>query len=419
MTRNLTRYILIALVMGIAAGWAINAFAVAPEQSKAIAGYLGIVTDVFLRLIKMIIAPLVLATLVTGIAHMGQEASIGRMFGRTLAWFIVASLVSLTLGLVMVNLLQPGVGVGLPLPPTDAASGVVKTGFDLKTFVSHIVPSSIFDAMSKNEVLQIVVFSMFAGLGLIAIGEQGKPLVRGLDALVHLMLKITGFVMNVAPFAVFAAVAASIAVNGLEIIVTFARFMGSFYLALAILWLLLITAGGTVIGFGPVIRLIRSVREPFLLTFATASSEASYPLLLEKLERYGIPPRIASFVLPLGYSFNLDGSMMYCSFAAIFIAQAYGIDLSLGQEIGLLLLLMVTSKGIAGVPRASLVVITATLPFFNIPEAGVLLILAIDHFLDMGRSATNVIGNAVATAVVAKWEGVVVHPVANAQTANP
>ena len=405
MTRHLTRYILIALVLGIAAGWAVNAFAADPEQAKAIAGYLGIVTDVFLRLIKMIIAPLVLATLTTGIAHMGQGAAIGRMFGRTLAWFIVASLVSLSLGLIMVNLLQPGVGVGLPLPPVDAATGVVKTAFNLKDFVSHVVPSSIFDAMAKNEVLQIVVFAMFAGIGLIAIGEQGKPIVRGLDALVHLMLKVTGYVMNVAPFAVFAAVAASIAVEGLGIIVTFAKFMGGFYLALGVLWLLLIAAGGAVIGFGPVVSLIRAVREPFLLTFATASSEASYPLLLEKLEEHGVPPRIASFVLPLGYSFNLDGSMMYCSFASLFIAQAYGIHLPLASQIGMLLLLMVTSKGIAGVPRASLVVITATLPFFNIPEAGVLLILAIDHFLDMGRSATNVIGNAVATAVVAKWEG--------------
>ena len=404
MNNRLTRYILIALVLGIATGWAINRYGGSPEQAKAIAGYLGIVTDVFLRLIKMIIAPLVLATLTTGIAHMGAGAAIGRMFGRTLAWFIVASLVSLSLGLVMVNLLQPGVGVGLPLPPIDAVTGVVKTAFNLKDFVGHIVPSSIFEAMSKNEVLQIVVFSMFAGIGLIAIGEAGHPITRALDALVHLMLKITGYVMNVAPFAVFAAVAASIATEGLGIIVTFARFMGGFYLALVILWLLLIAAGGAVIGYGPVLRLIRAVREPFLITFATASSEASYPKLLQALERFGIPPRIASFVLPLGYSFNLDGSMMYCSFASLFIAQAYGIHLPLGSQVGMLLLLMVTSKGIAGVPRASLVVITATLPFFDIPEAGVLLILAIDHFLDMGRSATNVIGNAIATAVVAKWE---------------
>ena len=413
MPNRLTRYILIALVLGVVTGWAINAYAGSPGAAKAIAGYLGIVTDVFLRLIKMIIAPLVLATLVTGIAHMGSGASIGRMFGRTIGWFVVASLVSLSLGLVMVTLLDPGVGVGLALPPADAASGVAKAGFDLKTFVTHVVPRSIFEAMSDNEVLQIVVFSMFAGVGLIAIGEQGRPIVRGLDALVHLMLRITGYVMNVAPFAVFAAVASSIAVEGLAIIGTFARFMGGFYLSLGLLWAILLTAGGVVIGFPAIGRLLREIREPFLITFATASSEASYPKLLEALERFGIPPRIASFVLPLGYSFNLDGSMMYCAFASIFIAQAYGIDLSLGQEIGMLLLLMVTSKGIAGVPRASLVVIAATLPFFDIPEAGLLLILAIDHFLDMGRSATNVIGNAVATAVVSKWEGATA-PVAGA-----
>ena len=401
MPNRLTRYILIALVLGVVTGWAVHSYAADP---KTIAGYLSIVTDVFLRLIKMIIAPLVLATLTTGIAHMGSGAAIGRMFGRTIGWFVVASLVSLGLGLVMVTLLHPGTGVGLALPAADAASGVAKAGFDLKTFVTHVVPRSIFEAMSDNEVLQIVVFSMFAGLGLIAIGEQGRPITCGLDALVHLMLRITGYVMNVAPFAVFAAVASSIAVEGLAIIGTFARFMGGFYLSLGILWTLLIVAGGSVIGFAAVRRLLTEIREPFLITFATASSEASYPKLLEALERFGVPPRIASFVLPLGYSFNLDGSMMYCSFASLFIAQAYGIDLSLGQQIGMLLLLMVTSKGIAGVPRASLVVIAATLPFFDIPEAGLLLILAIDHFLDMGRSATNVIGNAIATAVVAKWE---------------
>ena len=401
---KLTRYILIGLVLGVITGWAVNRYATSPEQAKSIAGYLGIVTDIFLRLIKMIIAPLVLATLITGVAHMGSGASIGRMFGRTLAWFIVAGLVSLSLGLVMVNLLQPGVGVGL-LPPPGSDTGVAKTAFDLKTFIGHIVPKSIFEALSTNEVLQIVVFSMFAGVGLIAIGEQGRPITRGLDALVHLMLKITGYVMNVAPFAVFAAVASSIAVEGLEIIGTFAKFMGGFYLALAVLWALLIVAGGSVIGFGPIARLLKEIREPFLITFATASSEASYPKLLEALERFGISPRIASFVLPLGYSFNLDGSMMYCAFASLFIAQAYGIDLSAMQQVSMLLLLMVTSKGIAGVPRASLVVIAATLPFFDIPEAGLLLILAIDHFLDMGRSATNVIGNAIATAVVSKWEG--------------
>ena len=403
-TNRLTRYILIALVMGLITGYAINRLAASPEQAKDIAGYLGIVTDVFLRLIKMIIAPLVLSTLIVGIAHMGSGGAVGRTFVRTLAWFITASVVSLSLGILMVNLLAPGVGVGLVLPAADAASGVTKTAFNLKEFVSHIVPKSIIEAMATNEILQIVVFSLFAGVGLISIGDAGKPITRGLDALMKLMLRITGYVMNVAPYAVFAAVASAIAVEGLGILITFGKFIGGFYLALAMLWAVLLGAGATVIGASATRRLIRDIREPFLITFATASSEAAYPKLLEALERFGVPNRIASFVLPLGYSFNLDGSMMYCAFASIFIAQAYGIDLSLGQEIAMLGLLMITSKGIAGVPRASLVVIAATLPYFGIPEAGLLLILAVDHFLDMGRSATNVIGNAVATAVIAKWD---------------
>jgi Na+/H+-dicarboxylate symporter len=403
-TNSLTRNILIGLVLGVVTGWLVNRYAGSPAAAKEIANYLSIITDVFLRLIKMIIAPLVLSTLTLGVAHMGEGGAVGRTFARTMAWFITASVVSLALGIFMVNLLQPGVGVGLPLPDVNAASGVANKAFDLKEFISHIVPKSIFEAMATNEVLQIVVFSLFAGIGLISIGEQGKPIVRGLDALMHLMLRITGYVMQVAPFAVFAAVASSIAVEGLSIIIVFGRFIGGFYLALAVLWVVLLGAGSAVVGFGNIRRLITEIREPFLITFATASSEASYPKLLESLDRYGVPNRISSFVIPLGYSFNLDGSMMYCAFASIFIAQAYGIDLTLGQEFAMLGLLMITSKGIAGVPRASLVVIAATLPYFNIPEAGLLLVLAVDHFLDMGRSATNVIGNAVATVVVAKWD---------------
>ncbi|MFZ4381796.1 MAG: dicarboxylate/amino acid:cation symporter, partial [Sandarakinorhabdus sp.] len=307
-------------------------------------------------------------------------------------------------GILMVNLLAPGVGVGLALPATDAVSGVANKAFDLKEFIGHIFPKSIIEAMATNEVLQIVVFSLFAGVALIQMGPRAEPINKGLDAIMHMMLVITGYVMKLAPFAVFAAIASSIAVEGLGIIITFGKFVGGFYLGLAVLWAFLLGAGAVVLGAGEVKRLIPAIREPFLITFATASSEAAYPKLLDALERYGVPTRIASFVLPLGYSFNLDGSMMYCAFASIFIAQAYGIDLSLGQELAMLGLLMITSKGIAGVPRASLVVIAATLPYFNIPEAGLLLILAVDHFLDMGRSATNVIGNAVATAVIAKWD---------------
>lgn len=403
-TNKLTRNILIALVLGLVVGYVINQMAATAAAAKDIAGYLGFITQIFLRLIKMIIAPLVLSTLIVGVAHMGSGGSIGRTFARTMAWFITASVASLSLGILMVNLLQPGVGVGLALPDAAAETGLAKSVFDATTFFPNLVPKSIFEAMATNEILQIVVFSLFAGVGLIAIGEQGAPIVRGLDALMHLMLRITGYVMQTAPFAVFAAVASSIAVEGLGIIVTFGKFIGSFYLGLAMLWVLLLGAGAAVIGPASVKRLVMTIREPFLITFATASSEAAYPKMIEALDRFGVPTRITSFVLPLGYSFNLDGSMMYCAFAAIFIAQAYGIDLTLAQEIFMLGLLMITSKGIAGVPRASLVVIAATLPYFGIPEAGLLLILAVDHFLDMGRSATNVIGNAVATAVVAKWD---------------
>ncbi len=403
-TNKLTRNILIALVLGLVVGYVINLTAGSPEATREIARYLGIITQLFLRLIKMIIAPLVLSTLIVGVAHMGSGGSIGRTFARTLAWFIVASVASLSLGILMVNVLQPGVGVGLTLPDAAASSGITKAAFDATTFFPNLVPKSIFEAMATNEILQIVVFSLFAGVGLIAIGEQGAPIIRGLDALMHLMLKITGYVMQTAPFAVFAAVASSIAVEGLGIIITFGKFIGSFYLGLGMLWVLLLSAGAFVIGAANVKRLIGTIREPFLITFATASSEAAYPKMIEALDRFGVPTRITSFVLPLGYSFNLDGSMMYCAFASIFIAQAYGIELTLAQEIFMLGLLMITSKGIAGVPRASLVVIAATLPYFGIPEAGLLLILAVDHFLDMGRSATNVIGNAVATAVIAKWD---------------
>jgi Na+/H+-dicarboxylate symporter len=407
--KKLTRFILIALVLGIVAGWLINytiddSTPASAERLKSIADYLSIVTALFLRLIKMIIAPLVFSTLVAGIAHMGDVAALGRVGVRSLGWFILASLVSLTLGLILVNLLQPGVGLNLAIPPATAASGVETAAFNLKDFVSHLVPASIFEAMSTNEILPIVIFSLFFGVALTAIGEAGRPIVRGVESLVKVMLQVTDYVMRFAPLAVFTAVASALAERGPEIIATLGKFVGSFYLGLFILWALLI--GVCFVIVGPRTRhLVRYIRDPVVLAFSTASSEAAYPRTLEALDRFGVPPRIASFVLPLGYSFNLDGSMMYMTFATIFIAQAYGIDLSIGQEITMLLVLMITSKGMAGVPRASLVVIAATMSMFRIPEAGLLLILAVDHFLDMGRSATNVVGNAVASTVVARWEG--------------
>ena len=410
MAKQLTRWILVALVLGIIAGWATNysiddGSAAAAARLKSIAGYLSIVTTLFLRLIKMIIAPLVFSTLVAGIAHMGDVAALGRVGVRSIGWFIGASLVSLTLGLILVTLLHPGVGLNLAIPPATAASGVATSGFDLKEFVNHVVPQSIFEAMSSNEILPIVVFSLFFGIALTAVGERGRPIVHGVEALVQVMLQVTNYVMRFAPLAVFTAVTSALAERGPQIVATLGKFVASFYLGLIILWALLI--GICFVIVGPRTRhLVRYIRDPVVLAFSTASSEAAYPRTLEELERFGVPPRIASFVLPLGYSFNLDGSMMYMTFATMFIAQAYGVHLSLGQQITMLLVLMVTSKGMAGVPRASLVVIAALMPMFGIPEAGILLILAVDHFLDMGRSGTNVVGNAVASAVVARWEGV-------------
>ena len=405
MARRLTLTILIAMILGIIVGFALNQIIPDPARIATITDSLSILTGIFLKLIKMIIAPLVLATLVGGIAHMGDTASLGRLGGRTIGWFLLASLVSLTLGLVFVNVLRPGVGVGLALPAANASSGLATAHFSIKDFVLDLVPASILDAMAKNAILQIVVFAVFVGAAATALGERAAPIVRGADALAQVMLRITDYVMRLAPVAVFAAVTSAVAKEGLGIILTFGYFMGGFYLALVTLWLLLFGVAALAVG-ARARTLFGHIRTPFLLAFSTASSEAAFPRTLEALEAFGVPPRIAGFVLPLGYSFNLDGSMMYASFATMFIAQAYGIPLSWGQQAVMLLLLMVTSKGIAGVPRASLVVISSTLGFFHVPEAGLLLILAVDQFLDMGRSATNVVGNAVAATLVAKWEGV-------------
>jgi Na+/H+-dicarboxylate symporter len=396
--------ILLAMVLGILLGYMV--FTSFPDKKAAseIAGYISIMSDIFLRLIKMLIAPLVFSTLVVGIAHMGDAASVGRVFGKALGWFVTASLISLVLGLVMANLLKPGENLGLPLPDIGASAGLATSKFTLKDFVSHLVPKSFAEAMANNEILQIVVFSMFFGVAMASLGDKAKVLVSAIDELAHVMLKITGYVMKLAPLAVLAAMAATVSVNGLGILLKFAVFMGDFYLGLFLLWGVLIFAGYVFLG-PRVFKLLVLIKEAFLLSFATASSEAAYPKILDALDRFGVKRKISSFVMPMGYSFNLDGSMMYCTFATLFIAQAYGIHLPLSTQITMLLILMMTSKGMAGVPRASLVVIAATLNQFNIPEAGLLLILGVDTFLDMGRSATNAVGNSIATAVVAKWEG--------------
>ena len=403
MAHRFTLYVVLAMLLGIAVGTACHAGITDAATLKALGSYFAIVTDAFLRLIKMIIAPLVFSTLCVGIAHMGDFGRLGRVGLRTLGWFLFASLVSLVLGIVMVTLLAPGASLGLPIPADQAASGVQAAGLTLKDFVAHLVPRSIAEAMAGNEILQIVVFSVFFGVGLASLGERARLAVEVIEQIAHVMLRVTGYVMLAAPVAVFAAIAAVVTTQGLGILATYGRFIGGFYLSLATLWMVLFALGFAVLG-RRIGGLAPMIREPVLLAFSTASSEAAYPKTLEQLGRFGVSERISSFVLPLGYSFNLDGSMMYCTFATLFIAQAYGIALTLGQQLSMLLLLMVTSKGMAGVPRASLVVIAATLAHFHIPEAGLVLILAVDQFLDMGRSATNVVGNSIATAVVAFWE---------------
>jgi len=346
----------------------------------------------------------VFSTLVVGVAHMGDTKAVGRIGAKAMAWFIGASLVSLLTGMILVNILRPGDNLNLPLPDAQAATNLKVASLSVKEFVAHLVPRSVVEAMATNEILQIVVFSLFFGVACAAMGEKAKVLVEGIEELSHVILKITGYIMALAPLAVFASMAAIITTQGLEILVVYAKFVLEFYFGLAVLWGILILVGFLIFG-NHAFRLMNLVREPFLLAFSTASSEAAYPKTMEQLEKFPVTKKIISFVLPMGYSFNLDGSMMYCTFATLFIAQAYNIELSMTQQITMLLLLMLTSKGMAGVPRASLVVIAATLASFNIPEAGLLLIIGIDQFLDMGRSATNVIGNSLATAVVAKWEG--------------
>jgi Na+/H+-dicarboxylate symporter len=393
-----------AMVLGVVTGWACNQY-LDPAQAAEASKWFKLGTDLFLRLIKMIIAPLVLTTLIAGIAHMEDAASVGRIGVKTMGWFISASAVSLLLGLLMVHLLQPGAGLVLHDAASTVAPPAASTeGFTLQTFITHLVPTSIFDALAKNEILQIVVFSLFVGTAVASLDNKAPHIMELAEQGAQIMLKVTGFVMKLAPLAIFCALAASIATQGISMLVVYGKFVLGFYATMGVLWALLFIAAFLVIG-KRVFPLFGVIRDPALLAFSTASSEAAYPRILDGLPKIGVRRRIVSFVLPLGYSFNLDGSMLYCTFATMFILQAHGVHLSIQQQIFMLALLMVTSKGIAGIPRASLVVIMATLTHFGMPDAWIALVLGVDHLLDMGRSATNVVGNSVAAAVVAKWEG--------------
>jgi Na+/H+-dicarboxylate symporter len=402
---NLTTQILIAMVLGAILGVVIHN-SISAEAALSFSTKIKILATVFIRLVQMIIAPLVFTTLVVGIAKLGNVSAVGRIGGKALGWFFTASLMSLLLGMFFVNLLKPGVGLNLSnVDLTTGSEVVAKTqSISFENFIEHIVPKSIFEALATNEILQIVVFSIFFGLAAASIGDHVKPVVTALDKMSHIILKMVNYVMNFAPIGVFGAIAGVFAVRDFqELAITYFKFFGSFLIGISSLWVVLILVGYIFLKSRMTILLKRIV-SPLIIAFGTTSSEAVFPKLTEELERFGVKDKIVSFMLPLGYSFNLDGSMMYMTFASIFIAQAYGIDLDLGTQMTMLLVLMLTSKGIAGVPRASLVVVAATCGMFDIPIEGIALILPIDHFCDMFRSATNVLGNALATSVVGQWE---------------
>ncbi len=365
---------------------------------------LQLLSKVFLRLIKMIIGPLVFSTLVVGIAKLGDFKVVGRIGIKTLGYFYFATILSLIVGLLAVNIFRPGEVIQSALPAAGTDTGITATKMTLEGFLNHVIPQSFAEAMATNEILQIVIFSIFFGVAVGALGEQGKIVIKGMDALAHVMFKVVGYVMEFAPFGVLGAIAAVVAKQGLSIFVEYAYLIVCFFAALiffliVVLWIICIVMKI------PYIQLLKHIKEPLLLSFSTASSEASFPQTIAALEKFGCSNRVVSFVLPLGYSFNLDGSMMYMTFATAYIAQRYGIHLTLQDQITMMLTLMITSKGIAGVPRASLVVIAGTMALFNLPAEGLALLLGIDQILDMGRSATSVAGNAVATCVVSKWEG--------------
>jgi Na+/H+-dicarboxylate symporter len=401
MKSRLTWFVVLAMIAGPLFGLLLHRELGSGSAADSAAAVLSVVTDGFLRLIKMIIAPLVFSTLVVGIARMQGAASMARVGVKTLGWFVVATLVSMTIGLVVVQLFKPGVGLrGIASSAGPGAGGPLRPG----DMLDHIIPSSVVQAMASNEILQIVVFSVLFGAAAGSLGPKVKGLIDALDQFAAVILKLTRYVMALAPVAIFAALAATVLTEGSGVLVGYARYLGSFYIALVLLWVFF----GAVLYFSIGRRapqLLRSIRSPLLLAFSTASSAAAYPQTLERLEAFGVGKRIAAFVLPLGYSFNLCASAMFCVFGVLFIAQIYGIELGVHQQIMLLLILMVTSKGVTGVPRASLMVIAGSLGYFGLPEQGLVFVVAVDHVLDMGRTVTNVAGNAIASTLVAKWEG--------------
>ena len=400
MKSRLTWFVILAMIAGPVVGLILHQSLGGPATEDTAAG-LSLVTTSFLRLIKMIIAPLVFSTLVVGVARMEGAASIARIGAKAMGWFVLATMISMTIGVVAVQLFKPGLGL---TAPSASPANALQSPLQLKEILDHVIPSSIVQAMASNEVLQIVVFSVLFGAAASSLGGKVAKLIDALDEIAAVILRMTRYIMALAPLAIFAALAATVLTQGATILLVYAKFIASFYFALALVWVFFVLVLYVSIGRRSR-QFLQAIRSPLLLAFATASSEAAYPLTLQRLESFGVSTRIASFVMPLGYSFNLCGSAMYCAFGVLFIAQIYRLDLNVNQQIMMLLILMVTSKGIAGVPRAALMVIAASLGYLGLPEQGMVFVIAVDHVLDMGRTATNVIGNALACTLIAKWEG--------------
>jgi len=404
MKLTLTNKIIIGFVLGLVLG-EIFYLGLSPETAQSIATKIQILSKVFLRLIKMIVGPLVFCTLVVGISKLGDFKSVGRIGLKTLGYFYFATILSLVTGLVVVNITKPGSIQSWPKPDAGTQTGIdASKAKTLEDFIIHIFPDSFFRSLAENEILQIVIFSLFFGVALGSVGEVGKKLTHVFENISEVIFKMVNYVMELAPYAVFAAMTVVVSNKGLSILISYGYLMlcffgGLLFFTVVVLWIICLV---NKINYW---ALLRELKDALMLSFSTASSEASFPQTIAALEKFGCSRRIVGFVLPLGYSFNLDGSMLYMTFATGFIAQAYGIQLSLEQQITMLLTLMITSKGIAGVPRASLVIIAGTLTMFNLPAEGIALLLGVDPFLDMGRTITSVAGNGVATCVVSKWEG--------------
>jgi len=400
-----TTQIMIGLVVGLIVGYIISI------TDRSVAAYIRPFSQIFIRMIQMIIAPLLFGTLVAGIAGAGHFKDVGRMGLRAIIYFEVVTTLALLIGLLAVNIMQPGVGMVLPAPTGPPPITTVAQTWD--QILLHIVPTSAIDAMAKNDVLQIVVFSMFFAIGLGMTGEKGKPMIAWCESLTEAMFKVTNIVMLYAPIGVGAAIAYTIGSSGVQVMVNLAYLIVTLYVALAVFFAMVLIPVMLIFRI-PIVGFFKAIKEPALIAFSTTSSEAALPRAMECVEAFGVPRRIVSFVLPLGYSFNLDGTTLYLSLASVFVAQAAGIDLSIGQQITMMLTLMLTSKGVAGVPRAALVILAATLASFSLPIEGVALLLGVDALMDMGRTMTNVIGNCLASVVVAKWEGEFREPSAEA-----